>query len=125
MGVTINEKTDHKRDGRLCTAKFVVTGESSTAVNGDTTVDVIGHIVQIYVASSGSSDTGWTLELSDQTNGMTLYNSGNGDHSNIYPSNVNDGSGAYCRGILRCGTGTATTLAAGAIKTVTVYYVKM
>tara|TARA_R110002124_G_scaffold113388_1_gene267704 strand:+ start:2986 stop:3363 length:378 start_codon:yes stop_codon:yes gene_type:complete len=125
MGVTINEKTEHLRDGRLCVAKFVITGESSTAVNGVTTVDVVGQIVQINVVSSGNADTAWTLELEDSTNAMTIYASGNGNHARITANNVNAGSGSYCRGKLKCGTGTATTLVAGAIKTVFVYYIKM
>ena len=125
MGVTINEKTDHLRDGRLCVAKFVITGESSTAVNGETTVDVVGQIVQINVVSSGVGDTGWTLVLEDSTNAMTLYDSGDGNHAAITANNVNQGSGAYCRGKLKCGTGTNTTLNAGSIKTVHVYYIKM
>lgn len=126
MGVTINEKTDHLRDGRLCVAKFVITGESSTAVNGETTVDVVGQIVQINCVSTSGSDTSWVLNLEDSTNGMTIFNSGSAsDLGAITPNDVNAGSGAYCRGKLKCGTGTSTALSAGVVKTVHVYYIKM
>lgn len=117
-----SEKTDHKRDGRLCTAKFTATGEGGSAFDVSTTVNVIGHIVQIAINKTSGSDTAFDINLYDTTNNMTILDTAISSSGDITPNNLNSGSGGYCRGILKIEVDAMTS---SDVWDITVYYIKM
>ena len=117
-----NETTDHNRDGRLCTAKFTATGEGSTAIEVSTSAMVIGQIVQVACSKTSGSDTAFDVNLYDTTNGMTLLDATTSSGGDITPNNVNSGSGAWCRGILKIEVDNMTSSDEWVL---TVYYIKM
>lgn len=113
MSVTIDSSI---RDGRLCT----VTSSISSDSNATTTFDVVGNIVQCGINRTSGSDT-FTLTLTDTSNNMDLFSKTNIGTSDINPSQVNSGSGGYCRGPLKI-TAASTNSSEW---TVVVYYIKM
>ena len=117
MAITV---TSHNYDGRLSTVVFNVVGDGSGDVTGTTTQKVIGQIVQIACAGSDST---WTITLTDTTNGMTLFTQDDSMSTDITPNNINQGSGAYCRGLLECKCDSDKNDSQAS--TITVYYIKM
>ena len=113
MGVTV---TNTERDGDLCVLTINVT---SSGGNATTTENVVGHLKQFTVDGAGGISDSFTLTLEDTANGMQLF-TGTVDLSDINPTSVNNGSGAYCRGPLKA---TASTMTVA--RTINVYYEKM
>ena len=93
MSVTIDSSI---RDGRLCT----ITASISSNTNATTTFDVVGHIVQCGIYRSSGTDT-FNLTLRDTSSDMIVFSKTNLGTADINPSQVNSGSGAYCRGPLK------------------------
>lgn len=103
------------RDGRLCT----VTASVSSDSNATTTFDVVGNIVQCGISRGRGTDT-FNLTLRDSSSDMIIFSRTNIGTSDINPSEVNSGSGAYCRGPLRISASSTNS----SNWTVVVYYIK-
>ena len=116
MTTTIDNQADHKRDGDLCTAKFVTTGSGSAT----TAATVVGQIVQIGVNRTAGTGS-FTLTLSDDTNSMTLW-SDSIVGTDIMPNYINNALGAECRGNLKCNP--ALLIGSGTWE-LTIYYIKV
>jgi len=116
MPTTLDEKSDHKRDGDLCTAKFISNGSGA----GTTTVDVIGTVVQLGVNRTAGSGN-FTLTVSDDTNSVDLWSDTVTD-SSIMPNYINNALGGECRGKLKL---TPSILSGSGTWEITVYYVKV
>ena len=84
------------RDGRLCT----VTASVSSNSNATTTFDVVGNIVQCCINRGRGTDT-FNLTLHDTSSDMIIFSKNNLGTADINPSQLNSGSGAYCRGPLK------------------------
>lgn len=105
-----------KRDGRLCT----ITCTLSSSSNATTSFDVVGNIVQAAVNRTKGSGN-FTLTLEDTSTGMEIFTKASLNTADINPSQLNSGSGAFCRGPLKI-TGTSV----GSDNwTVVIYYIKM
>ena len=116
MATTIDEKADHKRDGDLCTAKFVSNGSGA----GTTTVDVIGRVIQLGVNRTAGAGN-FTLTISDDTNSTDLW-SDSIAASDYTPNYINNALGGECRGKLKL---TPTSLVGSGTWELTVYYIKV
>ena len=114
MGATI---TDIERDGDICVITVSLTSGGGTARS---TVNVVGQVIQIEVTSSNTAiASSFSLTLNDSTNGMQLY-TGTIDQLDVSTSDINNGTGAYCRGVLEVVSGNPSIN-----KTVRIYYEKM
>ena len=116
MPTTLDEKADHKRDGDLCTAKFISNGSDA----GTTTVDVIGTVVQLGVNRTAGSGN-FTLTVSDDTNSVDLWSDTVTD-SSIMPNYINNALGGECRGKLKLAFSSGSGIGSW---TITIYYIKV
>ena len=116
MATTLDEKADHKRDGDLCTAKFISSGAGSAT----TTVDVIGKVVQVGVNRTVGAGN-FTATIADATNLVDLW-TGTVQTDSFMPNQVNNALGGECRGKLRL---TPNILSGTGTWEVTIYYIKV
>tara|TARA_R100000664_G_C2749124_1_gene136523 strand:+ start:1087 stop:1428 length:342 start_codon:yes stop_codon:yes gene_type:complete len=107
--------TNSERDGNLCAISVT---SSSSGGNATTDVDVVGKITQVAVTLASGIAGGGTLTLEDTSNNMQLLSAAV-NTSDLGTSDINGGSGAYCRGPLKVTMG--ATLA---IRNMKIYYEK-
>ena len=88
-----------ERDGDLMVV--TVTVDTSTDTDGATTTEnVVGHIKHFSIQNPSGISNPFTFVLEDTANEMELITM-SVDSTDISPDNINNGSGAYCRGPLR------------------------